>query len=123
MDLPSYDPYVMNLQLNKLRNPPPLELDSPDWYREDGSRKGSGWLGTLPRPAGGVSSELSIGVPIDGKETEIPTMVPSLTKGELNYLLTTPTSKQLATMPDSIKQKAIVHARLMQSQNKSPFSP
>ena len=59
-----------------------------DDIRADGSKKGNGFLGVLQRPDGNVSTEISVGVEIDGKEVEIPTLVPTLTKEEINYLLT-----------------------------------
>jgi hypothetical protein len=36
--------------------------------RPDGSAKGGGYFGELKRPDGGVSTEISVGVGIDGKE-------------------------------------------------------
>ena len=55
--------------------------------RVDGTPKGPGFLGTLKRPDGKISTELSIGVEFDGKERLIPALVPTLTKTEIDYLL------------------------------------
>ena len=55
--------------------------------RADGTPKGEGYFGKLKRPDGDVSTELSIGVNLGGKETEIPTLVPTLSEEEKNYLL------------------------------------
>ena len=55
--------------------------------RIDGTKKGTGYFGELKMPNGGVMTEFSIGVELDGKEMEIPTVVPTLTKQELNHLL------------------------------------
>lgn len=79
-------------------------------------KKGLGYLGTLKRPGGGVSTEISIGVNIDGKETEIPSLVPTLTKQEINYLLGggKPTK--------DIVSKAVAHARTRMASGKSPFA-
>lgn len=55
--------------------------------RPDGTKKGRGFLGELPNNMGGVSTELSIGVNIDGKETLVPTLVPTLDQSELDLLL------------------------------------
>lgn len=52
--------------------------------------KGLGYFGKLKRPDGNVSTELSIGVNIDGKEIEIPSLVPTLTQEEIDYLLGSP---------------------------------
>lgn len=84
----------------------------------DKPMKGDGWLGTLLRKDGGVSSELSVGVNIDGRETEIPLMVPTLSVPEINYLLSMPDNAQI---PQSILQKAQQHALQRLRQQKSPF--
>jgi hypothetical protein len=55
--------------------------------RADGSPKGLGFFGELKRPDGYTSTELSIGVNMNGKETEIPLLVPTLTREEVDYLL------------------------------------
>ena len=94
--------------------------DRSTWgKREDGSPKGGGFLGVLKRPGGGISTEISIGVPINGKETEIPTLVPTLDEKEKNWLLThSPQDK----MPESIRQKAVAHAEERIKAGKSPFA-
>ncbi len=84
--------------------------------RGDGTRKGPGFLGTLQRPDGQISTELSIGVGFDGVETEIPSLVPTLTKAEVDHLLAG------GEMTDAITDKAVAHARLRMSQGKSPFA-
>jgi len=103
---------------------------SPEWkpnsndLRADGTKKGTGFLGVLPRPDGGVSSEISIGVEFDGKQTEIPTMVPTLSKEEIDYLLKNPTDKKdlfNTPMGKSIMDKAVNHAKLRMSKGLSPF--
>lgn len=78
----------------------------PSWYRSSGQRKGNGFLGALTRPDGNVSSELSVGVNFDGKEMEIPSMVPTLTQQEIKHLLGG------GEMTDAIVQKAVDHARM-----------
>jgi len=88
-----------------------------DWgLRADGTKKGPGYLGTLSRPDKKVSTELSIGVNFDGKETEIPSLVPTLSQKEIDYLLAggKPTS--------AIVGKAVAHARTRMSAGKSPFA-
>jgi hypothetical protein len=83
--------------------------------RPDGTPKGSGWLGELKRPDGGVSSELSIGVGIDGKHYLIPTLVPTLEQSEIDYLL------KGGRPTDSIMNKAIEHAIERIKAGQSPF--
>ncbi len=87
--------------------------------RPDGTPKGAGFLGEVRRPDGAVSTELSIGVIIDGRSIEIPTMVPTLDKVELQTLLT---MKDGEEMPRSIVAKAIDHAVKRMKAGKSPFA-
>jgi len=89
--------------------------------RADGTAKGNGFLGPMMRPDGKVSTEISIGVNIDGQEVEIPTMVPGLTPDELDFLLTTPPGGD-ERMPGSIVQKAVEHARRRIALGQSPFA-
>ena len=52
--------------------------------RVDGSKKSSrGWLGSIKRDDGGVMTEYSIGINIGGKETLVPSLVPTLSKDEM----------------------------------------
>lgn len=78
--------------------------------------KGPGYFGTLDRPGGGVSTELSIGVNIDGRDVEIPSLVPTLTQSEIDYLLggNKPTR--------GIVDKAVEYARRRLTEGKSPFA-
>lgn len=91
--------------------------------RQDGSEKGMGYLGPMKRTDGGISTEISIGANIKGKETDIPLMVPTLTSKELKYLLETPVnSKQfMKNMPEAIIQKAVDHANMRVNMGKPPF--
>jgi LAS superfamily LD-carboxypeptidase LdcB len=91
--------------------------------RADGTQKGTGYLGVLNRPDGGVSSELSMGVEIDGKEVQIPTMVPTLNPEEINYLLNIPTDEDLmrTEIGKRIMDKAYNHAMMRMDQGLSPF--
>ena len=91
--------------------------------RADGTKKGTGYLGVLNRPDGGVSSEISIGVEIDGKEVEIPSIVPTLTSEEVNYLLNNPTDENLwkTEIGKRIMDKAYDHAMMRMNKGLSPF--
>jgi hypothetical protein len=67
-----------------------LTLPKPDLgygLRNDGTPKGNGYFGALSDSFGNVVTELSIGVELDGTETEIPLIVPTLTYEELSHLL------------------------------------
>lgn len=92
--------------------------------RADGSEKGQGYFGELKRPDGDISTEISIGVGIGGKEVEIPLIVPTLTKKELNALLSTdPGSKDfMDRIPQTIIEKAYDHAVMRMNEGKSPFA-
>ena len=89
--------------------------------RADGTPKGTGFFGELAVQGGGVATEYSIGVEFDGKETEIPTLVPTLTKDELNLMVKDiiPNNKDV---PKAIVKKAIDHAKQRMKQGKSPFA-
>lgn len=87
--------------------------------RQDGTQKGEGYFGVLKRPDGNVSTELSVGVEINGKEVEVPAIVPTLTKNELDRLLSL---KESDRIPDSIMDKAVSHARKRIAAGKSPFA-
>lgn len=84
--------------------------------RADGTPKGEGFLGVLPRPDGSVSTEISIGVNLDGRETEIPTLVPTLEPEEVNHLLSggQPT--------EQIVGKAVAFARQRMAEGKTLFA-
>lgn len=101
------------------------KLDPQKDIRADGSLKGKGFLGPLKRPDGGVSSEVSIGVNLNGKEIEIPTLVPTLKRHELNYILSTPSDKLQEVDPKlykSIVDKAVEHAKTRLKAGMSPFA-
>jgi len=92
--------------------------------RPDGQEKGAGFFGELKRPDGNISTEISVGVGIEGKETLIPLIVPTLTKSELNYLLKSDVKSKtfFQKMPESIINKAVDHAVSRMNANKSPFA-
>jgi hypothetical protein len=84
--------------------------------RTNGTPKGVGFLGELKRPDGSVSTELSMDVTVDGKKMLIPTLVPTLTKEEINFLLSggRPTKE--------ISNKAFQHAMERKKKGLSPFA-
>lgn len=79
-------------------------------------RKGLGYFGELKRPDKRISTELSMSVNIDGKETEIPSLIPNLTRFEIDYLLAgnKPT--------EDIIQKAVKYARQRMTEGKDVFA-
>ncbi len=88
--------------------------------RENGTNKANGYFGPLKRPDGSVSTELSAGMNINGKQTLVPLLVPSLNSDEVNYLLTNkPDPKNI---PQSILMKAGDFARGRMQEGKDPFA-
>jgi len=86
--------------------------------RPDGTPKGSGFLGELIRPDGGISTEVSIGLNFDGKEVLLPLIVPTLSKGELDFILKYGGNGKI---PKQIINKAAAHALQRMREGKSPF--
>ena len=88
--------------------------------RPDNTKKGLGYFGELERPDGtGVMTEYSIGVPIHGKEMDIPTLVPTLTPEEVQHILNI---KEGERIPRSIVNKAIDHAHKRIKEDKPVFA-
>lgn len=90
-------------------------------YRPDGTKKGTGFLGTLELPGGGEASEYSIGVGFDGVETLIPSLVPTLTAAERQLMIEEiiPAGKQV---PAAIRLKAAAHAKKRMRAGKPVFA-
>ena len=86
-----------------------------DMLRVDGTAKSSqGFLGPMETKDGRTMTEFSIGVEFNGKETQIPTLVPGLSQKELDAL------KEEIILP-STKRKAVRHAKKRMGEGKSPF--
>ena len=96
---------------------------SPDAYRRDGSLKSqTGFLGPIiNKHSGKPMTELSIGVEIGGREVEIPSMVPTLTKQE--RILLQNLRIGVDPMPKSIVIKAKRHALERIKAGLNPFLP
>jgi len=96
----------------------PSSIDLGWGERLDGTFKGNGYFGPqkMTDGSGTVATEISIGVEFDGVETLIPTMVPTLTRKELDFLLGggRPT--------DQIVKKAVEFARQRIEKGLSPFA-
>jgi hypothetical protein len=91
---------------------------APYGLREDGTPKGLGYFGLLPSKDGKheVSTELSADVDIGGKKMFFPLLVPTLTRDEIDLLLSG------AKPTDSIYEKAIRFAQERIKAGKSPFA-
>lgn len=95
----------------------------PDYgNRPDGSKKGKGWLGAIDLGGGNVATEYtsqSQSVLVDGKQIDFPTLVPTLTKEEIDEM-----KKIMAAgkdPSDSVMQKAVDHALKQLAEGKSVF--
>lgn len=91
--------------------------------RPDGSTKGTGFLGEIKLPNGGVASEYSTqseAVQVDGKQIDFPTLVPTLSKDEI-LLMQNEIIPNEMEIPEEIMQKAIEHAKMRLAKKQSPF--
>jgi len=87
-----------------------------DTLRPDGTKKGPGFLGKLSNADGNHSTELSIGINLNGEETLIPSLVPTLSKDEVQWLL-----KNNMPTPE-IEAKAVAHAKQRIAEGKPVFA-
>lgn len=105
--------------LSKILGKSAPQATEPDYgFRVDGTKKGNGFFGPLKMTNGStdVMTEVSIGVNIDGKDVEIPSLVPTLSKSEVDLILSG------AGLNEGIVNKAVEHARKRISEGKSPFA-
>lgn len=86
--------------------------------RTDGTQKGSGFLGEIKLPNGQVATEVSVGVNINGKEVEIPTLVPTLSAEQRAFIAG---GGDPRTRPDIIRT-ATEHAAKRIASGLSPFN-
>lgn len=99
----------------------PMPSYDDESSQTDVRRKGKGWLGLKMNRNGEDVSEYSIGVEIDGKQVDVPTLVPTLTKDEIAVVMRNTESDNPPALPQSIVQKAIDHAKPLLKAGKSPF--
>ena len=87
--------------------------------RKDGTIKSlSGYLGPRINEYGDTVTEMSIGVIIEGKETEVPAMVPTLTKKQIKQVMSGDPKK----ITEDIQKKAREHALERIKKGESPFA-
>ena len=84
--------------------------------RPDGTQKGRGYLGEVPTPDGQAMTEYSIGIDFGQGEMDIPTLVPTLTPEERDYLART------GEPTDAIVNKAVEFAQRRLAMGLSPFA-
>lgn len=90
--------------------------------RNDGSRKGRGFFGELPNKNGDVSTELSIGVDLGKGEQEIPTLVPTLTPQEKDWLIAGNNPNDKSKEGEAIVKKAVDWHDKRKAEGKSPYA-
>jgi|SaaInl59LU_5_DNA_1037362.scaffolds.fasta_scaffold00344_10 hypothetical protein len=85
--------------------------------RKNGTSKSTGFFGAFKTLDGTNRdmTEFSVGVDLGSGEVEIPSVVPTLTRVELDYL------RSGNDPSNTIVKKAILHARERIAQGKSPF--
>jgi len=85
------------------------------------SLKGPGFLGSLKVPGTGkTATEYSVGVNINGKQIDVPSLVPTLTTEEVKQTLEAAANGALP--PDTVIQKATDFAIQRINAGKSPFA-
>lgn len=92
--------------------------------RPDNTFKGKGYFGELKRPDGTVMTEISMGVGLNGKEIQIPLIVPNLSKDEIDHLRKANIKSKsfFDNLPEGLIEKAYEHAVMRLEQGKSPFA-
>jgi len=81
--------------------------------------KSSGYFGEIPLQNGSVATEYSVGQDIDGKNVEMPSIVPTLTKEELGHVMRS--AETGSPLPNSVYEKSLAHAKDRISKGQSPF--
>ena len=119
-DINSANSVVLSDMTNRMLK----HIQTVDSYgkRPNGTAKGDGWLGPIPLTnadgSTGVMTEVTIGTELDGKQYDMPLLVPGLTKNEVKAVgdfvtspNKTPEEKQAAweALPDSVKRKSTEH--------------
>jgi len=88
--------------------------------REDGTMRGVGWLGRkeMKDGSGRVFTDMTVqgGLKVDGLSRKYPLLVPTLNDAEVEILM------RGGAIPDSIRNKAIKHAKDRIENGMSPFS-
>lgn len=95
-------------------------LEGPYGLREDGTQKGSGWMGELRNANGDIVTEYTITVDLFNQQMTIPSIVPTLTDEEIQQVLDASANGEYP--PVNVEAKAIRHAQKRLMENKSPFA-
>jgi hypothetical protein len=95
--------------------------DDPSMFRSDGSRKSAqGFLGPIKNLVnGGTMTEVTFGVPINGKEMEIPLMVPGMPQEEIDAIANMEIEGNAKNFPRASVMRAIDHAMRRMAEGKN----
>lgn len=93
---------------------------NPATGKMDGEQKQAGWRGVLSDGRGGVMTEVSVGTQINGKEVQIPLIVPESTEDDLKRIAQI-ANGELTEIPDDLMEKAVAFAKKRIAEGKSPF--
>lgn len=115
-DMPSqFEPALESMFASMQTEAMQSQQEDPSMFRPDGSRKSSqGFLGPMENAQGQTMTEYSVGVNINGKQTDVPSMVPGLNSVEIGAI-------QRGNIPESVQIKAKESAQDRIAQGLSPF--
>mgnify|MGYP003657872412 CR=1 FL=1 len=86
-----------------------------------GQPKADGFFGRIPLPDGRSATEYSVDVDIGGRPLQIPTIVPTLSGGELSSVLRAAGGQEGAGLTEAVIDKAVGHAKARMASGQSPF--
>lgn len=93
---------------------------NPETGKMNGAQKQAGWRGVLSDRKGGVMTEVSVGTEINGKEVEIPLIIPDSTESDLVRIAKI-ANGEMTKVPDDLMEKAVDFAKKRLAEGKSPF--
>ena len=91
--------------------------------REDNpnQNKAMGFYGKIPLTNGDIATEYSVSQDIDGKDVEMPSLVPNLTKEEFENIKMAASTRSPQLLLQSVYDKAREHAVMRTNNGQSPF--
>lgn len=118
---PSATPMVEEVDISEPSTPTIAE--QVENLRTDGTEKDpTGFLGPIKNNVtGGIMSEVSMGIGPEYNQKLIPLLVPTLTQKEIETLQNMELEGNVASIPQSIKDKAVRHAQEREEKGLSPF--
>jgi hypothetical protein len=95
-----------------------------EYIRPNNTIKGYGYLGELKMKdgSGKTATEMTIGISLDGKDTDIPLIVPTLSKEEIDWILKGNDPLERNEMSDRIVNKAVDFAKKRINEGKTIYA-